>query len=285
MNIHLFTFIRNEAYLLRRWIPYHSLMIDLGNIHVIDHKSDDPDCISLLNRYEKKGMDVKKTSIEFRKKYKLLTQLMHKYKSEADILIPLDADEFLCLAEEDGEMNADPVAVSNYLHSLPINGKKYAFHVFESVLDQVDYKDPLLEIKKFRHFPALPDASGPNQQTKTFFPAKNFGYTDQGNHKGNVLLAPNDIYNTSKMAMAHFHMRGFSHFQKKLKKAIDAFNLTTLPPDYVGIGMRWNRWYHETKDLDPGEKKEWFEKKFVVKDGGKYHAAISNTFKSLTNIT
>lgn len=281
MNIHLFSFIRNETYLLRKWIPYHASIIDLEKIHIIDHKSDDPECLSLLNKYEKKGLDVTKTSKDFSLKHKLLTQIMHQHKSEADILIPLDADEFLCLSESEQSMNSDPADINKHLNSLPINGKKYAFNVYEAVLDQIDYDDPLLEMNIFKYFPASENAAGPNQQTKTFYPAKNFGYTDQGNHKGGVLLAPNDIYNTTKMAIAHFHMQGFSHFLNKLEKAVDAYQLKNLPADYVGTGMRWNRWYHQTKDLNYQQKKEWFEKNFVEKDTGVKETALSETFKNL----
>jgi hypothetical protein len=206
---------------------------------------------------------------------------MHQHKSEADILIPLDADEFLCLSESEQSMNSDPADINKHLNSLPINGKKYAFNVYEAVLDQIDYDDPLLEMNIFKYFPASENAAGPNQQTKTFYPAKNFGYTDQGNHKGGVLLAPNDIYNTTKMAIAHFHMQGFSHFLNKLEKAVDAYQLKNLPADYVGTGMRWNRWYHQTKDLNYQQKKEWFEKNFVEKDTGVKETALSETFKNL----
>lgn len=281
MNIHLFSFIRNETYLLQKWIPYHSSIVALENIHIIDHKSDEPHCISLLKKYENKGLDVIKTSKDFSLKHKLLTQLMHQYKSEADILIPLDADEFLCLSESDRSMNSDPADINKYLNSLSINGKKYAFHVYEAVLDQIDYDDPLLEMKLFEYFPASETASGPNQQTKTFYPAKNFGYTDQGNHKGGVLLAPNDLYNITNLSIAHFHMQGFSHFLNKLEKAIDAYTLKNLPKDYVGTGMRWNRWYHQTKDLTHNQKKVWFEKNFVKKDTGVKETALSETFKNL----
>lgn len=281
MNIHLFSFIRNETYLLRKWIPYHASIIDLDKIHIIDHKSDDPGCLSLLKKYENKGLDVAKTSKDFSLKHKLLTQLMHQYKSEGDILIPLDADEFLCLSEDDQSMNAEPAAIKKHLDSIPINGKKYAFNVFEAVLDQIDYDDPLVEMNIFEHFPASETASGPNQQTKTFYPAKNFGYTDQGNHKGGVLLAPNDLYNTTKMAIAHFHMQGFTHFLSKLEKAVDAYHLEDLPENYVGTGMRWNRWYHQTKDLNYDQKMAWFEKNFVIKDAGVKQTTLSETFKNL----
>lgn len=281
MNIHLFSFIRNETYLLRKWIPYHASIIDLEKIHIIDHKSDDPECISLLKKYENKGLEVTKTSKNFSLKHKLLTQLMHQYKSEANILIPLDADEFLCLSENNQSMTADPADIKKHLYSLPLNGKKYAFNVFEAVVDKVEYDDPLLEMKTFEHYPASETASGPNQQTKTFYPAKNFGYTDQGNHKGGVLLAPNDVYNTTKMAIAHFHMQGFSHFLDKLEKAVDAYQLKNLPEDYVGTGMRWHRWYHQTKDLNHEQKKVWFEKNFVRKGEDEKQAALSETFKML----
>lgn len=281
MNIHLFSFIRDETYLLRTWIPYHAAITKLSNIHIIDHKSEDQECLNLLQNYEKMGLDVIRTSRDFTLKYKLLTQLMHKHTTRADLLIPLDADEFLCLSENN-QIIAESNTIRKHLDSLPINGKKYAFHVYEAVLDKVDYEDPLLEMQTFKYFEASETASGPNQQTKTFFPAKNFSYTDQGNHEGGVVLAPNDEYNISKMAIAHYHMQGFRHFREKLNRAVDAYQLRSLPPDYVGSGMRWNRWYHQTKELNDEEKKEWFEENFVRKKDGTRQPALSKTFKSLS---
>lgn len=281
MNIHLFSFIRDEAYLLQKWIPYHASIIDIQNIHIIDHDSKDPECIHILKKYREKGLNVKTTTKRFSEKYKILTRLMQNQKSNADILIPLDADEFLCLADQNRHMKSDPEAIKKQLQMLPLNGKKYAFHVFESVLHQSDYKDPLKEIKYFQYFPASINANGANQQTKTFFPSKNFAYTDQGNHKGGVLLAPNDIYNISDMAIAHFHLRGYRHFISKFEKAIEAYQLRSLPPDYEGTGMRWNRWYHETKDLNQKEKRNWFIKNFVYPEKGTYQPSISNRFSTL----
>lgn len=284
MNFHIFSLIRDEAYLLKKWIPYHASIAGWDNIHIIDQNSDDIQCVEVLSFYKNKGIEVLRTNKNFTQKAQLLTQLMHKYKSKSDILIPMDADEFLCLAEPDNTLNADPQVIREHLHALPLNGKKYAFNIFEAVVKKMDYDDPLIDMTYFTFFEGKKDAIGPNQQTKTFFPAKNFSYTDQGNHKGGVLLAPNDIYNTSGLALAHFHMQGFDHFRKKLNKAIDAYQFKTLPPDYVGMGMRWNRWYQETKNLDEQEIKEWFRKNFVQEHSGMEQLALSKVLQSLNAI-
>jgi len=281
MRVHIFTFIRNEGYLLQKWIPYHAAITGWENIHIIDHHSDDRDCIEILNYYKNKGVNVIKTKKDFRMKGRLLTAEMHKYKSKADVLIPLDADEFLCLADESQNMVAEPSKISNYLKSIPVNGRKYAFNIFEAVVDQLNYDNPLGDMKYFMFYKGREDASGPNLQTKSFFPAKNFSFTDEGNHKGCVLIAPNNVYNVTKMAIAHFHMRGYRHFLKKLDKAINAFKLETLTPEYVGVGMSWNRWYQETKDLNDQQKKEWFIKNFVEENTGTKQTALSKFFQKI----
>ncbi len=282
MRVHIFTFIRNEGYLLQKWIPYHAAITGWENIHIIDHNSDDRDCKEILRYYKNKGVNVIKTNKDYRLKGRLLTAEMHKYKSKADIFIPIDADEFICLANESQNMVADPSEISNYLSLIPVNGRKYAFNVFEAVADQMDYDDPLIDMKYFIFYEAKEDASGPNQQTKTFFPAKNFSYTDQGNHQGRVLIAPNDIYNVTKMAIAHYHMRGYRHFLKKIDKAKNAYNLETLTQEYVGVGMRWNRWHQETKALSDNQKKEWFKKNFIQENTGTKQGALSRIFQKMT---
>lgn len=281
MRIHIFTFIRNEAYLLNRWIPYHAAITGWQNIHIIDHNSDDKKCTEILRHYKNKGVDVIKTKKDFRLKARLITAEMHKYKSKASILIPMDADEFLCLADENQNMIANPAEIGKYLESIPVNGKKYAFNVFEAVVNQLDYDDPLVEMNYFIFYEGKKDASGQNQQTKSFFPSKNFSYTDQGNHQGRVLIAPNDIYNVTKMAIAHYHMRGYRHFLNKLDNAIHAYHLKTLTHDYVGIGMRWNRWYQETKDLNDLQRKEWFIKNFMQENKGTKQTALSHLFQNI----
>jgi len=281
MRVHIFTFIRNETYLLKKWIPYHAEITSWENIHIINHNSDDKNCKEILRYYKNKGVDIVTTKKDYRLKGRLLTTEMHKHKSKADIFIPIDADEFLCLADENQTMIADPSKISKYLKSIPINGKKYAFNVFEAVVKQLDYDDPLIDMEYFTFYDAKTDASGPNQQTKSFFPAKNFSYTDQGNHQGCVLLAPNDLYNVTKIAIAHYHMRGYRHFINKLDKAIRAYELETLTPEYVGVGMRWNRWYQETKELNDQQKKEWFKNNFVQENTGTKQAALSNVFQQI----
>jgi hypothetical protein len=281
MGIHIFTIIRNEAYLLKRWIPYHAAITGWQNLHIIDHNSDDKKCIEILRYYKNKGVDVIQTKKDFSLKARLITAVMHKYKSKASILIPMDADEFLCLADENQNMIADPAEIGNNLASIPVNGKKYAFNVFEAVVNQLDYVDPLIDMKYFIFYEGRIDASGPNQQTKSFFPSLNFSYTDQGNHQGRVLIAPNNVYNVTKMSIAHFHMRGYLHFVNKLDKAVQAYKLDTMTRDYVGVGMRWNRWYQETKELNDLQKKEWFIKNFMQENKGTKQSALSQVLQNI----
>lgn len=281
MRLKIFTFIKNEAELLRRWIPHHLSITQPENIFIVDHQSDDASCQKLLHKFRSRGINILTTSKPFRLKYKVLTQLMHKEKTGADLLIPLDSDEFISVYTENGAIDPNPKAILEHFDKLPMNGLKYAFNVFEAQPDLKNYNDPLTEMKRFIRYDGQSDASGPNQVTKTFFPSHNFSYTDQGNHEGGVLLAPNHRYNISRLSMVHYPIRGYTHFLKKLKKAVVAYGLDSKGPDYSGAGMRWNRWYQQTKGLDEHAKREWFRNHFIRPGEGFTDGSFAKRFLQL----
>lgn len=279
MKSRLFTFIQNEAYMLKRWIPYHAAIFGIENIFIIDHRSDEKKCLQLLESYRQKGLHVLQTDQDYRKKSKILTALMHKQKSGADLLIPVDADEFICLKDGNNNMIADPAQIQSALKQVPLNGKKYAFNIYTAVNHKTDYEDPLLEMNRFTFFKGKKKFEGIIQSnpnlTKSFFPSFNFAFTDQGNHLGGVLLASDREFNQSDLCLAHFHLCGYSHFIKKLEQKSEAYSMHNLQPDYKGPGMRWNRWFHEIKSLSENEQRDWYRKKFISGEG-----EVQNAFRN-----
>jgi hypothetical protein len=281
MRLKIFTFIKNEAELLQRWVPHHLSITQPENIFIVDHQSDDASCQELLHEFRSQGLKIVTTSKPFRQKYKVLTQLMHKEKTGTDFLVPLDSDEFISVCTENGFIDPNPKAILEQFEKLPMNGLKYAFNVFEAQPDLKKYSDPLTEMRRFILYDGQSDASGPNQVTKTFFPAHNFSYTDQGNHEGGVLLAPNHRYNVSRISMVHYPIRGYRHFLQKLKKAVTAYDLGNKGPGYSGAGMRWNRWYQQTKHLEDEHKREWFQNRFVRPGEGFIDSSFAERFQQL----
>ena len=81
--------------------------------------------------------------------------------------------------------------------------------------------------------------------------------------------------------MVHYPIRGYRHFLKKKKKAVAAYDLGKKGPEYSGAGMRWNRWYQQTKDLSDHEKREWFRNRFVRPDEGFTDSSFAKRFLHL----
>lgn len=64
--------IRNEQDILQYWVRYHAAVFGLENLAVLDNFSDDNITISLLNKWEKRGLKVIRKQGTCRPPYKTL---------------------------------------------------------------------------------------------------------------------------------------------------------------------------------------------------------------------
>jgi hypothetical protein len=225
MKIKLFTFQKNELDILDDWILYHSYLFGEDNIHIIDHDSDD-ECLEILEKY---NTNYKTYTGNFYRKHRELTKEMVKYKKEADILIPLDLDEFICFDDSRNdipEIDTNREKIIDEIANLPDN-HKYKFTYFHVLDHSREYNDPLIEMNKFWK------EKVPNMNGKTFYPAKIFKNTDQGNHRGALVGKYNKNIHFSKLGIMHFHVRGFHHFKSKMVNGKKAYG------DSVIGGTHW----------------------------------------------
>ena len=99
-RIMVFTQVRDEADIIRDWVAYHISLFGNGNVVVMDDNSGDG-TIEILKEF---GEDITVEQLApenqgiFNKKHNF-TRKMAEFKGHADILIPLDADEFVALFE------------------------------------------------------------------------------------------------------------------------------------------------------------------------------------------
>lgn len=263
-RVHIFTFVKNEAFLMRDWIPYHASLVGFANIHIIDHSSTD-ESDTLYEKYQPRGLSVVKTALPFTRKSRVLSKLMQRYKESADFLIPLDGDEFLCAraVNTDGEddnrviLVASPFKVRHELRCLPCDGRKLMLNQFLLVNDCKDYNDPLLEARRFT-FTSGKEITGPFNKTivkpnsgKAFYPAPTFLWTDQGNHFGCVSNEnDNPGFHSTSLCTAHFSVYGLTQFSQKLEKGIAAYGLDNKSDDYDGCGNHWFRWMVKVRESD-----------------------------------
>lgn len=90
IQIHIFTFQRDENTFLMDWFNYHSYLV--GNpkhIHIIDHNSTDPTTVGFLADIRRRGGHVIPYSGAFMPGM-IYTSVMKRYVDESAFLIPLD---------------------------------------------------------------------------------------------------------------------------------------------------------------------------------------------------
>ena len=271
---------------MRMWIPYHADIVGYENIHIVDHMSTD-DSEQVYAQYRDRGLTVTRTAASFRQKHAILTGIMRDAQEHADILLCLDADEFLCgvgdirpSCETVPYMLTNSRVIQEILYTLPLDGRKYAMNEFTAAIDCIDYSDPLVDMKRFRYRKSNVDAKGVVRGGKAFYPARTFVSVDQGSHHGKVHGKPNTEYHFTSLATVHFHLCGFTHLKNKVKNAILAYNLPK-PEGYCGEGNHWNKWALLIDGKTDDEARVLFEKHFVHKTPGYHFGAFSTRVRAL----
>lgn len=224
MKVKLILFQKNEHSLLRDWLLYHGDMFGMDSIHVINHEPDEL-TIDTINK-----LGVKHSSFNglFEHKYRELTKVLKDYKNEADLLIPIDCDEFLCYRLPNNKFLVDKDLIMRELISLPENFK-YKVSELRAYAPEDNYEDPLIEISTFNTYGKI------HKSSKTFYPAQYFINTDQGNHQGKINIekiykqtnhkfSPNDRqWFATNLCYIHFHAMGYQHFKDKMIRGLKAY--------------------------------------------------------------
>ena len=97
VQMHIFTFQKDENKFLLDWFNYHSNLVGkTGNIHVIDHSSTDPETLRILAHIKWRGGEVIKYEGNFTPGVKY-TEVMRRHIKEPGFLVPLDG-EIRCLS-------------------------------------------------------------------------------------------------------------------------------------------------------------------------------------------
>jgi hypothetical protein len=86
---------RDEGVLLTYWLEYHSKIVKLENILVLDNHSEAPETLNILESWATKGLKVMYYQGPYVKKGELTSQAFREILPQIDIIVPLDVDEFL----------------------------------------------------------------------------------------------------------------------------------------------------------------------------------------------
>ncbi len=205
------TIFKNEADILEDWIRYHLAIFGDGNVHVInDHSTDDS--FSILERY--KGRITVEPTIVADSNYKSenLSRVMARYRDECDLLIPIDADEFISL-----QNSSDPAEIRAEFNKLdPKAYGRFKFHFnYNAVPKTEEPPDPLISLRDFQ-ITSFEFLGGVHHELgKSFYAADTFVVTDAGNHQG---LTLNERTCYTNLWLITFPIRSRQQFEEKLIK-------------------------------------------------------------------
>ncbi|HAS82717.1 MAG TPA: hypothetical protein DCS43_08610, partial [Verrucomicrobia bacterium] len=260
----VFCFVRDEPELMMRWIAYHAAIVGMRNLVILDHGSG-AESTSLYQKYTDSGLTVYDVGeYDFSRKGQILSQYMREYQG-ARLLVPLDADEFICTEDRHG-MNCHPAAIRRAFARLPQRPFVFKFGTFD-VCNRPDvaYQDPLVEMTEFHYFPPeTKNVFSTQSFSKCFYPGKWFVSTDDGNHLGVVESCEGEHY--SSLALVHFHTRGYDHFVRKHRDAIALFRVED-PRNYVAKRFICHHWIERSDAIRRGEGRDYFIKELCALRG------------------
>ncbi len=276
-SIMLFCFVRDEYQLLKHWIPYHADLVGMENIMIIDHGSNE-ETKSLIDGFTSMGLRVYDAgSFPFTEKEMVLSRVMGRFKHYR-FLVPLDSDEFLCLHTEDG-MDCSKMIILEAFNALPCRPVVFKMGTFDVCnTPDVDYEDPLLEMTSFHFFPPeTTEVFSTAAHSKSFFAGSHFIATDAGNHHGHIDASEGDVH--TRIALAHFHTRGYRHFISKHVQADLALGVTDLE-EYIRTKNKGWHWMERKLAIKNGEGRHFFETKMCTLQG-QVETALCDALKKL----
>gem|GEM_PF-2406953 len=273
----LFCFVRDEPYLLSRWIAYHARIFGMSNLFVIDHGSG-PDTKRVIAQHASDGLQSCDAGMHpFTDKGRVLSAVMRRFKHYR-YLVPLDCDEFLCLKTEEG-MDCSPSRIVDAFRAQPDRPCTFRLGTFD-VCNTPDgaYEDPLTEMCHFRYFPPWETPVFSTQAvSKVFFPGKYFESTDDGNHRGSIRPFEGDIH--TGLALAHFHIRGYRHFMAKHEQATRLLGITDAEK-HLRARTTCFHWVERQLAIEAGKGRQYFEER-ICSLQGKEERAFSAALQSL----
>lgn len=228
-KIEIILFIKNEEELIESFILYHQQIAD--KITIIDNGSTD-NTLNIINQYIN-NISLIIDNSSFDNKGKICTKQIQD--SNADIIVPLDADEFL-LYDNKLIIKDSTKLIREYLQTLPINGHMYKINKIYNKIENTNH----YSIDKTYN------------SNKIIFPKLGFVETDCGFHFGKVLSddSDNKIYNID-ISYLHLHYlskeRWLKSCHQKLKARLqDKFNNLDSIIDLAGTTNRSN---HIAKEI------------------------------------
>jgi len=120
---------RNEVACLEPWVRYHSYMVGMENIHIIDNASDHPDVLAKLDEFKSMGIGITRIppNTDFNLRGRYTADVISNIEADLnfDFVFPMDCDEFLAVHKPDGTPSCRRQDIMNYLESLRLREGMY----------------------------------------------------------------------------------------------------------------------------------------------------------------
>jgi hypothetical protein len=197
---------KNEKELLPYWLEYHSKIVDVNNIVILDSYSDDQETLKLLQDWKAKGLTVLYNQGPYKDKGTLTAQAF-KILPKVDIAIPLDIDEFMISFHHDQPF----ISRRKILNSL-----KYFWYTNYSCLSLQQYypnaniflNDTLETISRFHK--GLYNLVNSKKIAKT----KDLAKFDHGNHQAKFYLnnPKRPTATTNRKCLSGLYTLGLLHY-------------------------------------------------------------------------
>jgi len=190
----------------------------------------------------------------------------------------MDSDEFLCLHTDDG-MDCSKIGILKAFDTLPRSPVVFKMGTFDVCNKPgADYEDPLIEMTIFRFFPPeTTEVFSTGANSKSFFPGSHFISTDAGNHNGYIYASEGDFH--TRIALAHFHTRGYKHFISKHVEADLTMGVTNLE-EYIRLKYNCWHWIERKHAINNGDGRHLFETKICTLQG-QVETALCDALKKL----
>ena len=241
MNVKIYLFEKDEIDIIDQWIHYYQNLFGTENIVIIDHCSTDGTW-DLVKTYRTDGLILERFNGPYKNKGKALSFIMKKYP--ADVMIPLDADEFLVTHHED-ILTKDKVKILADLQSITDLKENSHAHVGRFTFSRIyNHINTVIEpkLEDMKHF-VLKDYRKIDGLTKCFFRSNGFISTDTGNHWGSI-SSDFSTKKTKNLTLLHFPIRGLPHFKSKTDKSCQAFQYDKLKKgSTASMGKHWKNDY------------------------------------------
>jgi hypothetical protein len=215
-RIKVFVRTKDDTNIIEDWIKYHANLFGYDNVCVIDNMSREKDVIAIYDRYKNK-ISIRYTDKTHRYQGDIMTSAFNAYKTQCDIMIALDADEFLA-GFKDGKIIQDKSFIRSEL--VRFNDSKYESatvvgcnNVYHNTKENTyDYVRPAVD-NGFFHPTSF--ASGLVKEGQTSLcKSEYFERVVAGNHS--MITKHNEWTTLENLVVLHFDTMGF---KSKVKNA------------------------------------------------------------------